>query len=95
MRAFAPRSLAVRRLGGSSAAFDRRFFIFLEAVRRKSPEGTAGVVLWMLEPTTAARHLAAYQLAPLLVALAPEPAPGGWLLARYGGGRPQGWRVIA
>jgi hypothetical protein len=95
MRAFAPRDLAVRRLGGSSAAFDRNFFIFLEAARRKLPQGTEGVVLSMADPTPAARYLAAYQLAPVLVAIAPEPAPGGWLVARYGAERPPGGRMIA
>lgn len=95
MRVYATRDLAVRRLGGSSAAFDRNFFIFLESARRKLPKGTAGVVISMPEPTPAARYLAAYQLAPVLVALAPEPAPVDWLAARYGAERTAGERVIA
>jgi hypothetical protein len=95
MRAYAPRDLAVRRLGGSSTAFDRNFFIFVEATRRKLPKGAEGLVLWMPQPTSAARYLAAYQLAPVLVALGPEPAPADWLVGRYGAERPARERVIA
>jgi hypothetical protein len=93
--AYAPRELAVRRLGGSGAAFDRRFFIFLEAARRKLPKQTSGVVLSMPEPSSAPHYLAAYQMAPVPVAMAPESAPSGWIVARYGADRPAGFRVIA
>jgi hypothetical protein len=95
MLAYAPRELAVRRLGGSGTAFDRRFFIFLEAARRKLPNKTSGVVLSMPEPVSAAHYLAAYQLAPVPIALAPESAPSLWIVARYGADWPPGFRVIA
>ncbi|HMF08954.1 MAG TPA: hypothetical protein VKJ00_07445 [Thermoanaerobaculia bacterium] len=93
--AFATRELAVRRLGGSSAAFDRRYFIFLESVRRKLPPRTAGVVIATPAPGDPALYLAAYTLAPVPVALSPARAPREWLLAVYGPGRPPGWNVIS
>jgi hypothetical protein len=93
--AYAPRELAVRRLGGSSTAFDRDFFIFLEAARRRLPRGTPGVVLSMSEPSPAAHYLAAYQLSPRPMALAPEAAPAGWIIARYGAEKPPDARVVA
>ncbi|HVE66797.1 MAG TPA: hypothetical protein VNC59_09460, partial [Thermoanaerobaculia bacterium] len=37
LAAIASRSLPDRRLGGSGAAFDRRFFVFLETARRVMP----------------------------------------------------------
>ncbi len=95
LRAFAPRELAVRRLGGSSAAFDRRYFVFLESVRRSLPRGAAGVAIVMPAPGDPALHLAAYALAPLPVAIAPARVPPGWLLAVYGPERPAGWSVVA
>ena len=54
LAAFAPKELAVRRLGGSGAAFDRKFFSFLENARRRIPAGTAAVVL---RPTYGDIHL--------------------------------------
>ena len=38
--------------------------------------------------------LAAYQMAPLPVRLAPPRPPPGWILAVYGPGRPPGARVL-
>ena len=91
----AGRDLAVRRLDGSSAAFDRRFFFFLESARRGLPAGTAGVAVVAPSPTDAARNLVAYQFAPRPALLAPREVPEGWALAVYGNERPEGWREVA
>lgn len=91
----AGRDLAVRRLDGSSAAFDRRFFFFLESARRGLPSGAAGVAVVAPSPTEAARNLVAYQFAPRPALLAPREVPAGWALAVYGSERPEGWREIA
>jgi hypothetical protein len=95
LTAFATRELAVRRLGGSSAAFDRRYFIFLESVRRKLPMHAAGVVVATPAPGDPALYLAAYTMAPIPVALWPASVPREWLLAVYGPERPPGWKVIS
>jgi hypothetical protein len=86
--AFAPRELAVRRLGGSGTAFDRRFFSFLENARRRIPPGTPGVILRAVssEPTI---YLASYYLAPLPVLSEAgfhhdRGRPPGWITAVYG-----------
>jgi len=92
--AYAPRELATRRLGGSSTAFDRRFFIFLESARRALPRTTPGVAVLISRPSEAALHLAAYQLAPVPVILSPGAVPAGWIAAIYGAERPAGWRVL-
>ena len=39
---YAPQGLAVRRLGGSSTDFDRRYFILLEWARLRMPDGRRG-----------------------------------------------------
>lgn len=83
-----------RRLAGSSAAFDRPFFVFLESVRRTLPASAAGVLIAMPAPSESALHLAAYTLAPVPVRLAPAPLAPGWLLAVYGPARPAGTRVL-
>ncbi|HTD53246.1 MAG TPA: hypothetical protein VK780_09490 [Thermoanaerobaculia bacterium] len=93
--AFAPRELAVRRLGGSSAAFDRQYFLFLESARRRLPKGTAGVALVLPGPSQNALHLAAYTMAPIPVAVSHGPVPSGWIAAVYGPERPPGWRLLA
>jgi hypothetical protein len=90
----AARDLALRRLDGSSAAFDRRYFFFLESARRRVPPTATGVALWMPSPSEAARNLAAYQFAPLPALLRPREVPSGWVLAVYGPERPEGWREI-
>ena len=95
LAAYAPRDLAVRRLGGSSAAFDRRFFLFLESARRRLPVGVAGVAVLMPEPGEPALYLAAYQFAPVAVALSPDRLPAGWIAAVYGSERPAGWKLVA
>jgi hypothetical protein len=84
---FAPRELAVRRLGGSGTAFDRKYFSFLENARRRIPPETVAVML-STDRTEAERYLATYYLAPLPV-FAGTPAdhwvlPQGWLIVAYG-----------
>jgi hypothetical protein len=93
----ANRDPALRRLDGSSAAFDRRFFYFLESARRRLPAGAAGVAFYEPSPRMPSRVLALYQFAPLPVRIAPreEEVPPGWVLAVYGPWRPAGWREIA
>ena len=93
----AGRDLAVRRLDGSSAAFDRRFFYFLESVRRALPPGAAGVAVRGAPAAQAARDLAAYEFAPLpaLPSALLGETPEAWILAVYGPERPEGWRPIA
>lgn len=86
--------LARRRLAGSSAAFDRAFFVFLESARRSMPPSAAGVVLATPARSQAEHYLAAYTLAPLPVRVAPAPVPRGWLVAAYGASRPEGFRVV-
>ena len=85
--AFAPKELALRRLGGSGTAFDRRFFSFLENARRRMPRGTVAVVL---KPAVSEPHrfLASYSLAPVPVYVGGFPnrwePPEGWVIAAYG-----------
>jgi hypothetical protein len=86
---------SLRRLNGTSAAFDRQFFVFLESARRRLPPSAAGVAILGAPESDAAAYLAAYHLAPLPVVLAPRRIPPGWLLAVYGPERPPGWKVIA
>jgi hypothetical protein len=95
LRAYASRELAVRRLGGSSAAFDRPFFLFLESARRRLPKGVAGVAISAPGAGEAALYIAAYDLAPIPVALSPARVPAGWVVAAYGRERPAGWKVLA
>lgn len=91
----ARQELAVRRLGGTAAAFDRPFFIFLESVRRRLPSGITGLAILGAPPTDQVLHLASYHLAPLLVLVAPNAVPAGFRVAVYGPERPPGWRVVA
>jgi hypothetical protein len=93
--AYAPRELAVRRLGGSSAAFDRRFFLFLESARRSLPKRTRGVIILPPAAGEPALYLAAYVFAPVPVAFAPARVPPNWIVAVYGSQRPGGWSVVA
>jgi len=84
---------ARRRLAGSSAAFDRPLFVFLESVRRTLPPSARGVGLFIPDPSEAALHLAAYEIAPRPVRLAPHPLPSGWIAAVFGPA-PAGWTVV-
>lgn len=88
--------LAVRRLSGSGTAFDRRFFVFLEALRGKLPPDSRGVALYAPRRSTQELYLASYVLAPIPVLLAPARVPPRWLAALYGSAPPPAtWRVIA
>lgn len=82
---FAPRELAVRRLGGSGTAFDRRYFSFLENARRRLPREATTVFLVGVPGDEAHIYLATYQLAPRMVAfLEHGTPPAGSILAVYG-----------
>ena len=91
---YAPRPLAVRRLGGSSTAFDRRFYFFLESARRQLPAGVKGVAVFAPD-SEQARNLVAYQFAPLPATMAPRRIPAGWIAAVYGPRRPPTWKNVA
>ena len=91
---YAPRPLEVRRLGGSSTAFDRRFYFFLESARRQLPAGVKGVAVFATD-SEQARNLVAYQFAPLPAAITPRHIPAGWIAAVYGTGRPPSWKLVA
>jgi hypothetical protein len=95
LRHYAAESLETRRLAGAAAAFDRDYFVFLEAVRRQLPSGTPGVALRSIEPSNRAYYLAVYWLAPTPALPPAAPVPPGWVAAVYGPDRPPGWRVIA
>ena len=95
VRATASRPPAARRLAGSGAAFDRRFFEFLEAARRALPPGVAGVALDTSRDTPEELYLASYHLAPVPVVSTAPPVPPRWAAASYGVPPPPGWRVVA
>jgi hypothetical protein len=95
LRRGASQELALRRLAGSGAAFDRRYFAFLESARRRIPPGTRGVAIFRDPPTTEALYLASYTLAPIPVVLSPRQVPPRWIAAVYGETAPAGWRVLA
>jgi hypothetical protein len=91
---FAPRELAVRRLGGSGTAFDRRFFSFLENARRRLPSGADGVAIYDAPPGEPSLYIASYVFAPRPVRIAPPSLPEGWIAAIYGDRRPPGARIL-
>ena len=93
---FAPRELAIRRLGGSSTDFDRQYFLFLERARRKLPPGAPGVAV-LTDRTMPGRgvYLTIYQFAPLPVLVDPDRVPPGWIALVYGMARPAGRPVLA
>jgi hypothetical protein len=95
LQRFAPRELAVRRLGGSGTAFDRRYFSFLENARRRLPASARGVALYGTPPGDPYLFLAAYVFAPLPVHRAPERPGEGWIAASYGTEPPPSTRVVA
>lgn len=86
---------AVRRLSGTAAAFDRTFFAFLEAARRRLAPGAAGVAILGAPASDQVLYLASYHFAPLPVVVAPTALPARWVAAMYGSERPAGWRVVA
>ena len=82
--AFAPKELAVRRLGGSGTAFDRRYFSFLENVRRRLPPETTRVALETPSGDPAYLYLASFWLAPRAVGEFDRHAgSGGSVVAAY------------
>lgn len=87
--------LAVRRANGSGAAFDREFFVFLEALSQRLPRDVPGVAVYVPNATTEALHLAAYELAPVPVRMSPEEVPPRWLAAVYRLPPLEGWRIVA
>ncbi len=91
---FAPRELAVRRLGGSGAAFDRRFFSFLENALRRLPAGADGVAIYGAPPGEPYLYLTSYVFAPRPVRIAPPSLPDGWIAAIYGADRPPNARIL-
>jgi hypothetical protein len=91
----ASKDLAVRRLSGSGAAFDREYFRFVESLRRQLPPGVRGVAIFVPAPSTQQLYLASYQLAPVPVLIAPRNVPPRWLAAVYEAPLPAGWRVLA
>lgn len=85
LAAFAPKELAVRHLGGSGTAFDRRFFSFLENVRRSVPAPAQGVMFVGVPEDEAHFFLAEYQFAPRPVFFGgPGELPPGWVAATFG-----------
>jgi hypothetical protein len=96
LAAFAPRELAVRKLGGSGAAFDRRYFSFLENVRRRLPPATRAVFLRNVPRDEAHIYLATYVLAPREVAFGGPDRPfAGSVVAVYGRRPGEAERVLA
>ena len=85
----------MRRLSGTATAFDRSFFIFLEAARRRLPPTAAGVAIVGVPATDQVLFLASYHLAPRPVLVAPAALPARWVAAMYGPERPAGFRVLA
>lgn len=90
LEAFAPKELAVRRLGGSGTASDRRFFSFLENARRRMPGSARGVIVLGAPGSEPLIYLASYHFAPLPAefdfrrAHGVPPVPPGWVVAQYG-----------
>ena len=95
LQRFAPRELAVRRAGGSGTAFDRPYFVFLEAARRRLPASARGVVIVGAPSADPYLFLAAYQMAPRPVRLGSGEVPEGWVIASYGFERPAGMRTLS
>lgn len=91
----ASHELAVRRLEGSGAAFDRGYFRFLESARRRLPPGARGLAIYTPHRTTEALYLASYQLAPVPVLLAPANVPPRWMAAYHAVLPPPGSRIVA
>ena len=97
LAAFAPKELAVRRLGGSGTAFDRRYFSFLENARRRIPASAPGVVIVGAPEDEAHVFLANYQFAPrpVLFGAPGRERPSGWVVASYGPPPPSDDGVLA
>jgi len=92
---YASQGLAVRRLGGSSTDFDRRYFILLEWARPRIPKDARGLAVFPDEDIPSrGEYLTIYEFAPLPTLVAPDAVPDGWLALVYGPRRPEGWRVL-
>ena len=83
---FAPKELAVRRLGGSGTAFDRRYFSFLENVRRSVPASAKGVMFVGVPEDEPHFFLGDYHFAPVPMFFGSPggPLPAGWVTATFG-----------
>ncbi|HEY3202476.1 MAG TPA: hypothetical protein VGL03_02340 [Thermoanaerobaculia bacterium] len=96
LRRYASQRLEVRRLGGTSTDFNRRYFILLEWARRRLPAKTPGLAVFPdAEIPTRGQYLTVYHFAPLPTEVAPMKVPSGWLALIQGTRRPEGWRVVA
>jgi hypothetical protein len=97
LAAFAPKELAVRRLGGSGTAFDRKFFSFLENARRSVPVSAKGVVIVGVPDDQSHLHLSSYQFAPhpVVFGVSNNDRPSGWIVATYGPPPPPDLGVLA
>jgi hypothetical protein len=92
---FGGSDLRTRRMAGTAAGYDRRFFEFLERARLSLPPGTAGVTLHAPGiPEWGGVYLGVYHLAPVPVDIAPKGLPQGWVAALYGVPPPPDGRVI-
>jgi hypothetical protein len=97
---FAPKELAVRRLGGSGTAFDRRYFSFLENARRRMPRSAKGIIVLNVPASEPLVYLTTYQFTPLPVSfqylrVAQDPSvPSGWVVAKYGDGPSAGHELL-
>jgi hypothetical protein len=86
---------AARRLGGTAAAYDRRFAALVDSARSALPPGTPGLALHAPGiPEWGGLYLAVYQFAPTPVFLEPKRVPRGWLVLTYGPAEPPGGRVV-
>jgi len=88
-------NLRARRLAGSAAAYDRRFFEGILAARDALPPGSKGVAVYApAVPEWGGLYLAVYHFAPVPVLIAPSRVPAGWLAICYGQDPRPGWRVV-
>ncbi len=95
LRLLARHDLRARRLAGSSAGYDRRFFEFVLAAREALPPGSKGVALYAPGiPEWGGLYLTIYHFAPVPVIVAPARVPVGWVAAVYGQYPPPNLRLV-
>ena len=95
LRRFAGEDLRMRRMAGTAAAYDRRFYEFLELARLALPPNAKGLALYAPGiPEWGGLYLAIYIFAPFPVVIAPPEVPEGWAAAVYGAPPLPGWRVV-
>lgn len=95
LRRFAGEELRLRRMAGTAAAYDRRFFQFLELAKLALPRDAKGLALYAPGiPEWGGLYLAIYHFAPFPVVIAPPEVPEGWVAAVYGRPPLPGWRVV-